>query len=103
MTDFDSALAQFLTHVARMVEAPYAVGSIAPDVLEHTVGRRYVRVFKDPHGSPSGRSVYCFVDRKDGTVLKPAGWKGPAKGSWGSVYDPSSWARMSRYGVGYLR
>jgi len=100
--DFSTALSAFIRHIESL-GLGYNHPSLKPDTLGTTAGPRYVRVFKDPHGSSSGRSVYCFVRKDDGTVLKPRGWKGPAKGSRGNIYDPSSWGNMSRYGVGYLR
>ena len=43
-------------------------------------GRKFARVFKEEKGG--GRSAYCCVDRSNGTILKAAGWKGPAKGTY---------------------
>ena len=35
-----------------------------------------------------GQSVYCFVSKKNGDILKAAGWNAPAKGKRGSIFDP---------------
>jgi hypothetical protein len=39
-------------------------------------GVKYTRIVQT---APGHRSVFCFVDA-EGNILKPAGWKGPAKG-----------------------
>jgi hypothetical protein len=41
-------------------------------------GRKYHKIIMTASGSPS---VHAFVDKKIGSVLKPASWKGPAKGT----------------------
>jgi hypothetical protein len=40
-------------------------------------GVKYTRVIQSLRGN--GRSVFCFIDA-EGNILKPASWKGPAKG-----------------------
>ena len=46
-------------------------------------GRKYHKIImvinNGPNHSPS-RSVHAFVDKKTGSLLKSASWKGPAKG-----------------------
>lgn len=36
----------------------------------------------------SGECVHSFVKIETGDILKPAGWKAPAKGVRGSIYSP---------------
>jgi len=56
-------------------------------------GRRYVRIVK---ASGSGRHAFAFIDTTNGDVLKPAGWKGPAKHARGSILGEAS---ADAYGV----
>ena len=47
------------------------------------------------------RSVYCFINKRNGEILKAAGWRGPAKGSRGSVLVPDSYTN-SDWSGGWL-
>ena len=70
-----------------------------PITLE--VGSKNIRVV---HQSAGSRSVYCFIRKLDGAILKSAGWKMPAKGARGSIYNPESYAKADPYGSWlYLR
>jgi hypothetical protein len=61
-------------------------------------GRRYIKVCI--HGS----GVYCFIDKRNGDVLKPAGWTAPAKHARGNIFDESNGLKhCGPYGVAYLR
>lgn len=53
-------------------------------------GRAYVRIvqnyFPFPDAEPH-KSAHCFVKKSDGSIWKPAGWKGPARNfPRGNVY-----------------
>jgi hypothetical protein len=48
----------------------------------NTRGSKYFKVEMLSHGS---RSVYCFIEKSTGNILKSAGWRAPAKGTRGSV------------------
>ena len=59
--------------------------------VSRPVGKVYARIVQKSFvsGSPcSGGSAHCFVKLEDGSLWKPAGWKGPAKNfSRGSVFE----------------
>lgn len=66
--------------------------------LEVVRGPRYIKLVKN---SGNQRSVYGFVDRKSGNLLKAASWKSPAKNfARGSIFDPASY--LERKGNFYL-
>jgi len=46
-----------------------------------TRGSKYFKVIMNTRGS---RSVYCFINKRNGEILKSAGWRAPAKGARGS-------------------
>jgi len=102
MNRFQTALNAFLSHIQGL-GLGYNDDRIKPDTFGHSEGRAYVRVFRCYHGDPSNRSAFCFIRLVDGAILKPDGWKRPAKHARGSIYDPSSWGCVSRYGIASLR
>jgi hypothetical protein len=99
---FEHALARWLAGLHEATREYYIarfVSLVAPTFATER-GTRYVRVVTvDPNG---GRSAYCFVDTTTGDLLKPAGWKGPAKGARGSIFAADSLAGCGPYGVAYL-
>ena len=66
-------------------------------------------------GQNVGGCVHCFVAKADGSskalgsykagdVLKAAGWKTPARGARGNIFDDNNGlGRMGTYGPGYNR
>lgn len=65
-------------------------------------GPRYIRVIKTTQGNQ--RSAFCFVDRATGDILKTAGWKTPAKGPRGNLFDSHKGLKaMTPFGAVYLR
>lgn len=68
--------------------------------LDVEPGRKYVKLVMDKHGS---RSVWAFVDKETGDILKPAGWKAPAKHARGNVSNPDSYRTYHWTGPHYLR
>tara|TARA_Y100001938_G_C8088446_1_gene433536 strand:+ start:46 stop:450 length:405 start_codon:yes stop_codon:yes gene_type:complete len=73
-------------------------------VLSIHKGRRYDKIVKaDMHrpDSPS-HSVYAFVDKTNGNILKPATWKAPAKHPRGNIYEDDCMQFMGAYGPAYM-
>lgn len=70
-------------------------------------GRKYHRIVQDTRNKETGemfnqRSVAGFIDN-DGNILKAAGWKAPAKGIRGNIFNnPEKAIDQSGY-VRYLR
>lgn len=65
-------------------------------------GRRYVRFWVT--NGPDSRSAYCFVDRDNGNILKPDGWKKPSPIPRGNVLDRAERQRaVTPYGARYMR
>lgn len=75
-------------------------------VFELTKGRKYNRMVKDTKNKKTGemhnqRSVACFIDN-EGNIYKPAGWKAPAKGIRGNIFENSGMATDGRGFIRYL-
>ena len=62
-------------------------------VLSYTEGRKYCRIILD-------RSVFGFINKETGDVLKAASWKAPAKTARGNLFDDNNGTgRVSFTGV----
>lgn len=68
--------------------------------LEVETGRKYVKLVSNRSGS---RSVWCFVEKETGDILKAASWKAPAKHSRGNVKDKTSYSSYPWTGPHYLK
>jgi hypothetical protein len=84
----DSVL-NFMEHLNNTMDKP---GGYSYEL--NTRGSKY---FKVEMLSYESRSVYCFIEKLTGNILKTAGWRGPAKGTRGSVlivdsYKHSDWS-----------
>lgn len=75
-----------------------------PDILVAEIGTKYIRLVSKRNADEKHGSAYAFLDR-DGNIYKAAGWKGPAKGIRGSVFQPDcGWGKaLGPYGAAYLR
>jgi len=78
-----------------------AMSGLEPDVLTVEEGKKYLRIVRTSSGGY--RSVYCFVDRESGDILKAASWAKPATGARGNISRPGGLYRMTAYGAGYNR
>ena len=68
-------------------------------------GRRYDKIVsEDIHEEPHRNStrVWAFVDKINGDILKPEGWKKPAKHARGNIYDEDRMLFMSHHGPAYM-
>lgn len=98
--EFQSALARFLERAQAVIDEYYARNyeRVTAPKLVAEPGKRYVRVVRCDAVS---RSAHCFIDTTNGDVLKPAGWKGPAKGARGNIYTET--LGVTPHGAVYAR
>lgn len=100
--EFSAALDTFVKGAQALIDDHMAkhFPTLPREVLTVDEGRRYVRVWKE---HPTSRSAYCFVDKTNGDVLKPATWKAPAKHARGNVYTTKDVSEaVGPYGANYL-
>jgi len=69
--------------------------------LTYKKGRRYDKLIMLT-GRSKGRSVWGFVERSTGDILKAASWRAPAKTLRGNIFDPDPMENMSWTGPAYL-
>ncbi len=102
MSDFNSRLNSFVEGCQAIVNKHYEIyDNLDAPTLTFTSGRRYVKLITDH--KVGGKSVYCFVDKTNGNVLKAAGWSAPAKHARGNLYkDDNGLSTMSPFGAAYL-
>jgi hypothetical protein len=61
------------------------VKAVAHDRVRTTdSGTKFMRIVRSTAGG-TARSVYCFIDLRNGDILKAASWRAPAKHARGSV------------------
>ena len=88
--DIKDGVLKFMEHLNNTMDKP--------DGYEYhlnTRGSKYFKVEMTTRGT--SRSVYCFIEKSTGIILKSAGWRAPAKGPRGSVlivdsYKHSDWS-----------
>lgn len=101
MQDFAAKLAAFVAACQAIINEEYAKSYPAMAVPQLEIdpkGRNYARIVKvESHG---GKSVYCFVDKDNGDILKAASWKAPAKHARGNIERGT--AGMTSHGAYYL-
>ena len=86
-------LDDFVNHLNNSMEKPDGYS------YEYTTScSKFFKIIMISHGS---RSVYCFVDKRNGDIFKSAGWRAPAKGVRGSIINPDSYTH-SDWSGGWL-
>lgn len=102
--DFETALKDFVNGCQEIIDEDQKKNfpNIARRVLSIDPRKKYVRIVVS--SSEYDRSVYCFVDKTTGDVLKSASWKAPAKGVRGNIFNPDhGLTRMGPFGAAYNR
>ena len=80
----------FMENFARWLDKANAISKCQLQVME---GKRYYRIVKETY-------AFCFIDKRNGDVLKPAGWEGVAKHARGNIFTDN--VGVSEYGALYL-
>ena len=101
---FHAALETFINGCQKLVDAEKLVFTTKIEIMPGRKNIRVVRADYTDAGEVISRSAHCFINIETGNVLKAAGWKAPAKGPRGNIYDTyNGLNRMSSYGAGYNR
>ena len=99
-------LEEWLQKAQEIVNRNYATNfpNLIPSVLEMSDGRRYVRIDVISNGGSGQRSVWAFIDKFTGDVLKAATYKTPAKHARGNLFDSDGGVgKLTPYGPAYLK
>lgn len=101
MTPFEDKLTAFVAALDARNRAHYAKNlphSMPTTFRVDIKGKKYVRVVVQ--GSQD--SVYCFVERSTGNILKAAGWERPAPTARGNIFNDDPLKGMNIYGANYI-
>lgn len=75
--------------------------NLTPKKVGFDKGRKFWRVWTADSVS---KSAHSFLDTETGDILKPAGWKGPAKHPRGNIFSADvGMSGVGAYGAKYLR
>ena len=66
-------------------------------------GRRYDKVVKEDKGTHHSKSVWGFIDKTNGNILKAESWKKPStKNARGNIYEDDCMLFCGPYGPAYM-
>lgn len=104
----ETELANFINDLAAKVneyekEHYPDTGVLFRSVFSYTVGKKYARICKKCIAHTGKGSAYAFIRLEDGAILKPAGYKTPAKGVRGNIRLPFWLTACNPFSVAYLR
>ena len=104
MNDFETAFDSFLKSCQELMDDHMKQFSWEC-VLFVKSGRRYAKIIaKDVHDKNryNSQRMWAFIDKTNGDILKPAGWKTPAKHARGNIYEEDRMLFMTPYGPAYM-
>lgn len=95
-------LPEFLDAAQAMINREFAerYPHVTPPTLEVMEGPRYTRIVARDSVQ---RSAWAFIENATGAILKPDGWKRPAKHARGNLNDENPLRYITRTGPTYLR
>ena len=93
---FENALRIFVENGQRIIDAQ---NYVCPRKLIIKNNKKYVKIIAED----GQRSVWAFVDKTNGNILKPAGWNAPAKHARGNIFNDNYLKTLTCYGPAYLR
>lgn len=102
MKDFENQLKEVMNFITQLKENYFINDVFTKDKenfvkMTKTEGKRYVKLINNA-------SVYCFIDKTNGDILKAESWTKPAKHARGNIFKPEEWEKnLEKYGPRYLR
>jgi hypothetical protein len=102
--DFDTAIKNWVNLLQDMWKEYFAkhYTNLQPPKVELQPGSKFIKVIMADN---SQRSVYCFIDKSNGNILKPAGWKAPEpkRIPRGNIFGDNPLEGCNVHSVAYLR
>ena len=102
MNDFDKKFDEFLKGCQKIVDEGMHNFSWKRKLTARK-GSKYIKIIsEDVGGNMNSRTVWGFVDKSNGDILKPANWKSPAKHNRGNIFDEDPLLFIGQYGPAYM-
>ena len=103
MNDFDKKFDEFLEGCQKIVDEGMRNYSWRVK-LSTRKGSKYIKIISEDVGKDisNSRTVWGFVERSNGDILKPATWRKPAKGNRGNIFDEDPLLFIGQYGPAYI-
>jgi len=103
MNDFDKKFDEFLEGCQKIVDEGMSNYSWERKLTTRK-GSKYIKIISEDVGKDisNSRTVWGFVERSNGDILKPATWRGPAKGNRGNIFDEDPLLFIGQYGPAYM-
>ena len=102
MNDFDKKFDEFLEGCQKIVDEGmrnYPFGK----KLTTRKGSKYIKIISEDVGTDNNsRTVWGFVEKSNGDILKPASWSKPAKHNRGNIFDEDPLLFIGLYGPAYM-
>ena len=102
MNDFDKKFDEFLEGCQKIVDESMRNYSWERKLTARK-GSKYIKIIAEEVGeNMNSRTVWGFVERSNGDILKPANWKSPAKHNRGNIFDEDPLLFIGQYGPWYI-
>ena len=102
LNDFDKKFDEFLEGCQKIVDEGMRNYSWERKLTARK-GSKYIKIISDDVGKDSNsRTVWGFVNRSNGDILKPANWNRPAKNNRGNIFDEDPLLFIGQYGPAYM-
>ena len=104
IVDYETTLDSFLKECQKLVDE-HTKRYSWESKLSVNKGRRYDKIIVEDVHEESRRNskmVWGFVDKTNGNILKPEGWKKPAKHARGNIYDEDRMLFVYHNGPAYM-
>lgn len=101
--DFDAALNAWLERAQNIINENHKRNNFHFQCATLTInpnGKKYIKIVRSENHVST--SVFCFIERETGNVLKAASWAAPAPHPRGSIYEVGN-EGVSAYGAHYLK
>jgi len=102
MNDFDKKFDEFLEGCQKIVDEGMHNFSWERKLTARK-GSKYIKIIAEEVGTQLGAStVWGFVEKSNGDILKPANWNRPAKHNRGNIFDEDPLLFIGQYGPAYM-
>jgi len=104
---FDKALDGFVSGIQNMANEYHDkhLKNVPPGKFSYTTGKKYIKVIDHSMGGKGQKSVWGFINKENGDILKAANWNTPAKHARGNIMTDKNFGlhKVTHRGPAYLK